>query len=343
MNKTALVVLAAVLGALVSAVALMFFRPNAADQVSNSSATAAPTSPAVGGAPVIEASAIPAAKSLGPLPPLNQPLRESLNGLRSRADQGDSGAACRLAAEYAYCQELKTVRFTHARWLADRELAFQLMQDPAAREEATRTVGKEMSFRDERLARYEDHCAEVAPPSVAQSVELWRRAAALGSVSAMRQYASGNAFRWENILDSMPQLQVYRKEAEGIALRAASEGELEMMMQLASAYSPVPNARKSLLAQSVKSNPAYSLAIFRHMQTLLAATDTADTRRMKRVVDSRVNELEATLEPKMRAESDAILRDQVSKWKAPDVNRADVSAIQPDNPSQISLESCGAT
>lgn len=158
----------------------------------------------------------------------------------------------------------------------------------------------------------------------------------------MRQYASGNAFRWENILDSMPQLQVYRKEAEGIALKAASEGELEMMMQLASAYSPAPNSRKSLLAQSVKSNPAYSLAIFRHMQALLAAVDTADSRRMKRVVDSRVDELEDALNPKVRAESGAILRDHVSKWKAPDLNRPDVSAIQPDNPSQISLESCGA-
>ncbi|MBT2748329.1 MULTISPECIES: hypothetical protein [unclassified Lysobacter] len=341
MNKTPLL-LAAAIGAILASSAMYLITDRKAES-SDATGTSSPPSVATATSSPMAAATIAQPKTLGPLPALDQPFRATVASLRSRAAQGDTGAACRLAAEFSYCQELTLKRFQHQRWLSDRELSMNSLSDPALRSQAAKLIENEMTFRDQRLTKYEDHCADIPPPTVAQSIEMWRRAAALGSVPAMKQYASGNAFRWDSVLDALPQLQAYRREAEGIAKRAASAGDLEMMIQLASAYAPVPNAQRSLLGQSVRPSAPYSLAIYRHVQNAIGTRTGNDVDRVSRMVSARIAELESSMDPNALALSKSISDSELKAWATPDVTHSERSSVRPDNPSQISLESCGPT
>lgn len=289
----------------------------------------------------IKADAIPNPKSLGPLPPVNQPFRTTFTVLKARADQGDAGAACRIAVEFAYCKQLDLQQFQHQRWLEQRQKALMLIQDPVTRQNAVTAMNGEMTFRDERLARYSDHCDGVPRPSTADSIELWRRGAALGNVAAMKQYASGNAFRWDGIMESLPQLQTYQREAEGIAKRAAAAGDFDMMLALASAYAPQPNAQRSLLGQSVKPDGAYSLAIYSFLQSELDASGADAPAKVTDLVASRLDELRSALQADEQSRAKSILGTEVSQWKRPDFKFADRATHRPDSPDEISLASCG--
>lgn len=289
----------------------------------------------------IKADAIPSPKSLGPLPPVSQPFRTIIAKLKARADQGDAGAACRIAVEFAYCKQLGLQQFQHQRWLEQRQKALTLIQDPVTRQNAIIAMNGEMTFRDERLARYSDHCDGVPPPSTADSIELWRTGAALGSVAAMKQYASGNAFRWDGIMESLPQLQRYQREAEGIAKRAAAAGDFDMMLALASAYAPQPNAQRSLLGQSVKPDGAYSLAIYSFLQSELDASGIDAPAKVTDLVASRLDELRSALNLDEQNRAKSILGTEVSQWRRPDFKFADRSTHRPDSPDEISLASCG--
>ena len=75
----------------------------------------------------IKADAIPSPKSLGPLPPVSQPFRTIIATLKARADQGDAGAACRIAVEFAYCKQLGLQQFQHQRWLEQRQKALRIL------------------------------------------------------------------------------------------------------------------------------------------------------------------------------------------------------------------------
>ena len=172
-----------------------------------------------------------------PLPSLDMPLRLAVDGLRHRADAGDAAAACRLAAEFERCRALAT----RAEQVRPMDVFLETMaanaDDPGHVERVQREIGER--DRAWRAAAIElEHCQGVQAPSPAERARYWRRAAMAGHVPAMRHYAIGNAFRLEDLMAAVPELETYRHEAEQVAVRAAAAGDLAMIHALAQAYLP---------------------------------------------------------------------------------------------------------
>ena len=239
-------------------------------------ARGAPT-PATAGAPRA-AAAIPRydAGSARPLPSLDSPLRLILPELQRRA-ANEPAAACRLAAEMEYCDNLR-MRLAGAENNLDnfeRQLE-RMPQETQQQRDQRQRMAESYQSMTERLLTQSEHCAQVPPISPEQRAAYWRRAALAGVPAAMRHYASGNAFRYQDVLDNLPGLATYRSEAESIARAAAERGDARMLASLAFAYSPQRDGmRRNFLGQAVQTNAVESLAMFLQLRDSLPPQDAA--------------------------------------------------------------------
>ncbi|ALN91198.1 hypothetical protein [Lysobacter gummosus] len=208
-----------------------------------------------------------------PLPSVDTPLRLILPELQRRA-ANEPAAACRLAAEMEYCDSLRQ-RLAGAESGVDnfeRQLERMPQDTPQQREQRKRMADSYQNMTDKLLTQSE-HCADVPTLSAEQRAGYWRRAALAGHPAAMRHYASGNAFRQQQLLDSLPALATYRGEAESIARTAAMRGDARMLASLAYAYSPRRDSmRRNFLGQAVKSDPVESLSLFLQLLDSLPPT-----------------------------------------------------------------------
>lgn len=275
-----------------------------------------------------------------PLPPLDLPLASTLFDLSKRARQGDPAAACRLAAEYAHCSEMNYMRSETERWLADRQRAIELISDPKTKAAAAKGIEREMSFRDERLEKIELHCKGVSIPSPTEIAKSWRQAALLGNKSAMHQYATGSAFRWNHMMQALPELMMYKEEAERIATVAASKGDVRVTLALAIAYDPRPTTSKSLLAQTVAPDGARSLALYEQVGSALDQYPSDEYSMLRRRIATRVAELHEALSSADIERARSIASTELSNWSRPtqgDANQLDANGVTRD----VSTASCG--
>ena len=233
-----------------------------------------------------------------PLPDLTTPLRDTWHGLKQRADAGEAGAACRLAAEMEFCDGIRLRLDAASAMLADHE-AMAAPPGAADADAATRADARRRAITtgSERLLEQSRHCEGAPAFSPQDSVRYWRSAALGGHVGAMRHYAVGNAFRMNDTLDNLDALRVYRREAETIAQRAVAAGDLLTAAALASAYSPQRRGnRRYLLAQSVQPDAGRALALFLYVRERLRVGPEPPPRLQARL-DSTIRTLEAELSP----------------------------------------------
>lgn len=209
------------------------------------------------------------ATSEAPLPRLETPLRDSLATLRQRADAGEPAAACRLAAEFEYCHQIRH-RLVAASEAMQEQEQFRINRSPGLSEETRQNMRDMMAANSERLLKESEHCEGVPLSTPAERVHYWRQAALGGSVPALRHYAVGNAFRNNETLENLDALDVYRREAEALAWRGAASGDLLTGLALASALSPQRNElRRYFLAQAVQPDKVKALALHLHLKRQL--------------------------------------------------------------------------
>nr|WP_298132180.1 hypothetical protein [uncultured Pseudoxanthomonas sp.] len=237
--------------------------------------------------------------SSGPLPPLDTPLREALPELRRRADAGEAGAACRLAAEMDQCDSVRQRLEQTANVLTYSANAAERGPAPSPEAEARRRAMREaMVKRSEQLLQESTHCEGVPAFAAGERVRYWRSAALGGSVPAMRHYAIGSPFRREDMLSNLEALRVYRQEAEKIALRAVEAGDFAVTMTLAGAYSPARRSEGgSLLNQVVQPDAAKAWALLEQAQSLMGqAPGQAPSERQRMRFERQFRELEAGMD-----------------------------------------------
>lgn len=279
--------------------------------------------PAEGEAPVAlsskEASAVPepaakvAAAPARPLPDPAQPLPAVIAELEQRARAGEAAAACRLAAEWSHCSALPERRAAFDGWLAERRRALDMLPE-AMRAEAAANIEREMPIREQSLRELQAHCGEVPVPSPSEVARMWRAAATGGNPAALRQYASGHAFKWGTLMDVLPELATYRAEAPGLARLAASRGDLDIALALASAYAPTGRRERTLLQQSVPADPAQGLALYRRIEAALDASGNGDTLVAMEVTE-RITTLEKSLMPEQLAEAARHGGEMQAQWQ----------------------------
>ena len=325
-----------VLAAMFTAGGLWLRRDAATPPPSNDAAGTLPAGVDAGTAsPAPRAKVSPTPTPAAPLPSMAAPLALIADDLRARSDAGDPDAACRLASELAYCSQHELQRADYDRWLAERQQALTRITDPAAKREAATRIEQEMTMREGSLDQIARHCEGVPPASPNDIAEQWRRAALLGNPAAMKQYASGNAFRWHSLMDSLPMLATYRGEAEAMALRVARDGDAEMMLALAAGYDPTPSRGRTLLAQSLRPDGARALALYQRVESVLDATPDDQLQRLKQQLAARRSALESLLPPAERARAERFAAEEMATWSPSvfeDARRFNGSGGQPDVP-----------
>lgn len=256
------------------------------------------------------ANAAPAADR--PLPPTTAPLREILAELRGRANAGEGAAACRLAAEMDYCENIRgrlageAAALRRSSWL---EEALKKATSPE-QQKGLRAAQGAMVAKSERLLEESRHCEGTPEFSADERVRHWRTAAQAGNVPALRQYAVGNAFRLNDSLDNLDELRTYRAEAEAMAWRAVKAGDLPAAMALAQAYSPVPQGgRRYLLAQSVRPDAARALGL-----SLLVQSRMGEGPRLPRGMPNPVTTAIEDLESELTADAVARARRDAAEY-----------------------------
>lgn len=237
-----------------------------------------------------------------PLPPDGLRLRDTLADLKRRADHGEAGAACRLAAEMEYCDGIRSRVEANAIRLRRSGAASEAMaaiRDPIV-VAGVRAAQRAMVAEGERLLSESKHCDGVPPFHPDERVRYWRASALAGDVAAQRHYAVGNAFLLDDMIENLDELRTYRREAEAIAWRAVRAGDTQTMLALAQAYSPTPQTpRRYLLAQSVRPDAVKSLTLLRLVQSRMPASDASAG--PVRPLDIAIGDLEDLIGPEQSA------------------------------------------
>ncbi|MFY2765004.1 hypothetical protein [Arenimonas sp. MALMAid1274] len=291
-------------------------RPGAAPSATVESVQAAASDEQVP-ADTVNSPPLPVPSSV-PLPPASAPLSVIVDDLKRRAGAGEAAAGCRLAAEYTYCAQLPYRRSEFDRWLESRQQSLERITEETSRQGVAAMIAREMPVWERRLQELEDHCRGVEIPGAPQIARTWRAAALAGDAVALKQYASGNAFRWGSLLDSLPELGTYRAEAERLATVAAQRGDMDMLLSLAAAYVPEPQQRASLLEQSISPDGARALALYRHIERALVRNGGENTQ-VAIQVRQRMANLSAGLSPQQLAQADALAQTMARDWEAPTV------------------------
>ena len=235
------------------------------------------------------------------LPALDVPLRQSVGALRERAAQGDALAACRIAAEYEWCERVRQRRVVSARQV-------EMMRNApprSSRNEATaRRFEQATRFAAESDLEYRRHCEGAPVLGAAQRANYWRQAALQGHLPSMRHYANGNAFRFDDMLDALPELTRYRTEAESMAMRAADAGDTAMTYALAMGYAAgAESGRRSFLAQAVRPDEARALVLFRRLAQAPGFANMPPRHPVRRAVDANLPGLEGIVDPVASAQA----------------------------------------
>ncbi|MCD9032502.1 hypothetical protein LDO32_12275 [Luteimonas sp. Y-2-2-4F] len=220
--------------------------------------------------------------------------------LRARADAGDPLAACRLVAEADHCDQMQEVvgHLRQSMKQIERVAADQPERNRVS-DDMRQRMRDTLDAREQALA----HCADVASPTAAERVRYARQAALAGHLPSMRHYAIGHSFRMRDIMDVLPQLEVYRREAESIALRAAAAGDLESALALASAYLgdlPAGGPFRPLLEQTLPENPGQALAWAQAALAHPALASLPDTHPLRVRLDMVLSEATDRLPPDQR-------------------------------------------
>ena len=290
----------------------------------------APRQPALATAPIAPA----------PLPSLGAPLALVVADLQARSDAGDPAAACRLAAEQVHCSRREIQSAELDRWLAEQQAILADIAPVQMRKTVAQNIERQLAAREDFIDRTRRHCEGVPVASPNDIARQWRRAALLGSPAAMRQYASGNAFRWGSLMDSLPLLATYRTEAEAMALRVARDGDAGMLLALAAGYDPTPASHRSLLAQSLAPDGARALAMYQRAQSAMAHMPEDQMRQVRSQLASRLAAMESRLSPEDRERARQLLAGELAGW-APLVFGEEVrqgNGSQPD----VHRFACGA-
>ncbi|QWP75610.1 hypothetical protein J5226_18630 [Lysobacter sp. K5869] len=284
-----------------------------------------------------------------PLPSVDTPLRLILPELQRRAAT-EPAAACRLAAEMEYCDGLR-MRLAGAENNLDmfEHQLERMPQDTQQQREQRQRMAESYQSMTDRLLTQSEHCAQVPPISAEQRAAYWRRAALAGVPAAMRHYASGNAFRYQDTLDNLSGLSTYRNEAESIARAAAQRGDARMMASLAFAYSPQRDGmRRSFLGQAVQADPVESLALFLQLRDSLPAQDAAANAATppapvgpgprgprgfgrgdfnpRDMVDTQIRSLTRDLSPEQASQARERAADRAQNWSPPTMPAAQTGA-----------------
>jgi hypothetical protein len=313
MSRSQRVALGVVVCACVAAGVALWWRGQAQPAAVPEVATGAPI------VPTVPTASAPTVASLGavqaPLPDDGTPLRLVYDSLKQRAGSGDARAACRLAAELERCERVRTqlAQFDDQldQWPGTEEIVPGNPQGTARRREA---LNRMLATRGQQLLQESEQCDGAPYVSPAERANLWRAAALGGSLPALTQYAVGNAFRTRDTLQVLPQLQVYRNEAEALALQAAQRGSLKAMLALAAAYSPNRDTgRRTYLAQVVSPDAGKSLALYLQAQQAFSSQgESAGTPPMRQAF---VNRSIDALRKAMDADQIAQAQAQAARWQ----------------------------
>lgn len=281
--------------------------------------TAAATAPEADGEPAPAAPAPDGALPTtpvapAPLPSLAAPLALVIDELRTRSEAGDRDAACRLAAELAACSQASDLRADYDRWLAQRHSMLARLTDEGAKRRMATETENQMEQRESLIDTLSRHCEGTPATTPDQIAAQWRHAALLGSPAAMKQYASGNAFRWSSLMDSLPLLAIYRGEAEAMATRVARGGDAGMVLALAAGYDPSPLMNRSLLAQSLGDDGARALAMYQQLQAAWDGLPPEQMGSQRRILAARIAALESELSPAERARANRIREQELKAW-----------------------------
>ncbi|WP_369916351.1 hypothetical protein AB8810_09425 [Xanthomonas sp. NCPPB 3005] len=172
----------------------------------------------------------------------------AVKALARHADAGHGLAACELASIYIYCASL------------DQEGARVQQLTLQARDDTDLSIVSKLESSWKKKA---DYCLGLPPASTAKIIDYLRVSADSGNSYAQNLYLSGVLFSGDT-LGSINQLVAYRNGAEGLALQAVGQGNVDVMLQLGDAYSGRPRASKALLYEAVRPNPARALALFQN-------------------------------------------------------------------------------
>ena len=177
------------------------------------------------------ATAAPSPHGVAPMPPTTLPLRDSAASLRSRADAGDSLAACRLGVELLRCVELGHMGPDHDRWWASRQAELEAKGDDSG--------ASEIAVTRSGLARLREECADVPEALVSQAHRYVRQAALAGEPEAMIRYAVGETLMMgpsNFAFLGTPRFDEWRREAPQVLMAALESGTPEAALLLGSAH-----------------------------------------------------------------------------------------------------------
>jgi hypothetical protein len=164
------------------------------------------------------------------MPPASGPLRDSVAALQSRAEAGDSLAACRLGMSLLRCAALGTYQPGEDALMAEQEYEAAAKGDLIT---ANKIATGRLLHAELRNA-----CSGVPEALVAQANRYVRQAALAGQPEAMIRYALGESlapvysFRYI----ATPEFDAWRREARPILMRALESGQPEAALALASAH-----------------------------------------------------------------------------------------------------------
>ncbi|GAA4783171.1 hypothetical protein [Lysobacter hankyongensis] len=249
----------------------------------------------------------PAPLSSAPLPPLDAPLATVVRELKPRAQAGDARALCRLAVEYRYCAELQgRMQMIESGVARAQERIEQGGQQGGEGGQGDRRGGwrstERMASAFEQTSELYRHCEGVDVPKSSDIVRYMREAAVAGHPQAAGQYVSGELFTGSDMLDNLPELALYRDNAESMALAAVAQGDLRTAWKLAEAYASEPgDRRRTLLAQAVESQPARALSLLYALRTAVGdqATASATGNDPAQAIVARLQQRIASLERRL--------------------------------------------
>lgn len=171
-------------------------------------------------------------------------------------------------------------------------------------------------------------CEGSAASSPAEKYQWLRQAALAGHLPAMGEYASGNAFRMRDTLDSLPALAIYRNEAEALARQVADSGDAGMVLALARAYSPAQGDRyPNLLQQVIEPDAVESLARYLQARALLPAPADRRAERSLRQIEQQIALVQELATPAQRAEAESLARRRAAGWKPAVAGATGLAAI----------------
>jgi hypothetical protein len=252
----------------------------------------APPSPAPAQAAPVDRTARPALPS-EPLPPADVPISDVATLLQSRADAGDSLAACRLALELLRCDQIDASLSK----FDDSERALQGMESAGMLEHA-KGLADQLSWQ---IAR-EKECRALPPDLRGKSAHYLTQAARAGEPEAMLHYAeAAHLGNLEGLaLYRAAEFDAWRRDAPGMLHRALQAGRGEAVQMLRLAYQGDYGPLSSLFENDPVEAQAYLLMFTRMVggtEQIDTALDPQQLARARELADDRYRRYLASRPP----------------------------------------------